>query len=116
MEPNYQALQFWLSFINLMLVAAVAVYSWQNNRHKASAAQIQSLKTQVHTEMGEIDDRLIRVESDLKHLPNQTDIGNIHRRIDEVAQGQTRMEGQLGEIKNLQKTIHHHLLNGSSKR
>ena len=115
MDIDYKAAGFWFQLIQALITVAVFLYVWVTNRHKANASSIESMRTELSTELNEMDDRLIRVEKDVQHLPTHEDMARLHSRVNETAQRLTSMEGELKQINNTMQLMHKHLLNGANK-
>lgn len=111
MDIDYKAAAFWFQFLQALITVAVFLYVWVTNRHKANASSIDELST----ELNEMDDRLIRIEKDVQHMPTHEDMAKIHSRVNETAQRLTSMEGELKQINNTMQLMHKHLLNGANK-
>lgn len=109
-EWDYKALAFFLSLANSMGLLVTVIHTNITSRQKANSDTIRTLDEHYRNEVGELDDRLIRVEQSIKHLPTHGDIENIHRRIDEVAQEVRKLEGTLGQVNHSVQLIHTHLL------
>lgn len=112
---DYKALAFWFDLIQVVIMAVIGLYAWLSNRHKANSSSIETMRTELSTELNEIDDRLIRVEKDVQHMPTHEDMAKLHSRVNETAQRLTSMEGQLMQINNTVQLMHKHLLNGANK-
>jgi len=110
-ETDYKALTFYLHVFEFICIGVVGVYTWLVNRHKANADAIGDLGKALRTEMNELDDRVIRVEKSIEHLPTHKDIEQLNRRIDDVAQEVRKLEGTLVQVNNSVQMIHQHLLN-----
>lgn len=108
---DYKAAAFFLSLVNSCGLLAAFLLSWLTNRQKANTKTIRELEDKTRTEMNRIDDRLIRVEECLDHLPTHGDVETINRRIDELGQELRKVEGMMTQINNSVQLIHKHLLN-----
>ena len=107
---DYKALAFWLHCFEMLCIGVLAIYSWLANRHKANAAAIDDLNHAIREELNSLDDRTIKIEKTIEHLPTQRDMADIHRRIDECAQEVRKLEGTLVQVNNSVQMIHQHLL------
>ena len=112
---DYKAVAFWFDLIQVVIMAVIGLYAWLSNRHKANSSSIESIKMELSSELNEIDDRLIRVEKDVQHMPTHEDMSKIHQRVSETAQRLTAVEGELKQINNTMQLMHKHLLNGANR-
>lgn len=111
MDIDYRAAGFWFQLGQALITAAVFLYVWVTNRHKANASSIDDLST----DLGEMDDRLIRIEKDVEHMPTHRDMEKLYNRFNDTAQRLKEVEGQLKQINNTMQLMHKHLLNGVNK-
>lgn len=109
-DIDYKALTFWLHIFEFICIGVVALYSWLANRYKANNDAIQALGTTVRNEVNGLDDRVIKIEETINHLPTHDDVAKLHRRVDECAQAITKLEGTVGQMNNNVRMIHQHLL------
>ncbi|CAA0097690.1 Uncharacterised protein [BD1-7 clade bacterium] len=109
---DYKALGFALSLFQFIYMVILSVWLWNDNKHKATKQSIEDLADQLKAKIKNQDDRLIRVESDLEHLPDHEDMTTIHTRINESAQSLNAMRGELKQINNTMQLMHTYLLNG----
>lgn len=119
---DYTALWFWLNVGHLVITAAIGVYVWWANREKVTAGKFARLEKQVgeritrgeleefkteqkerlgrhRKEMVDMANRLIRIESDICHLPGQQAIENLGNRI-------TALHGSLSEFSGKLQGVH----------
>jgi Sec-independent protein translocase protein TatA len=111
---DYKAWEFWFEVGQFLFIGVVSLVVFAANKQKANSTSIVNLDKELKKEINEIDDQLIRVQTEVKHLPDHDDFGNVHRRIDELAQCVKKMEGQTGQINANVKLLTEHLLNKGS--
>ncbi|MEO0442809.1 MAG: DUF2730 family protein [Pseudomonadota bacterium] len=103
---DYKALAFFLSVANTLGILLTVIYAHVVNRQKANADSIEIIKKDHHA----LVTRLAKSEKSIEHLPSHDDLSKINRRISEVAQGVTKIEGTMAQIDNSVQLIHNHLL------
>lgn len=109
-QLDYKALGFWLQLGQAFLTLALFVYAWVTTRQKANTASIDKMKTDFSRDLNNIDDRLIRVERDLEHLPKHKDMAALHKRVNETNESVKNMSGQLTQIDHTMKLINRFLI------
>lgn len=112
---DYKALSFWFHVMEVICIAGLGIYSWFSNRHKANADAIDHVEQSVTAKLGSLNNRVLSVESELKHLPTHSDIGALYDRINRVGESMSTVEGKLQQINNSLNLIHDHLLNNRNR-
>lgn len=110
MEPDYKALSFWWMVGQTLFVSALALYTWISNRQKANSSAIERLRDDLTSDLNELDDRVIRVETNILHLPTHEDVGRLHTRINETNESLKHIDGKLTQIDHTTKMINEYLL------
>lgn len=102
---DYKETSFWFSVFQFIFMLFVAAYSWIRTKHKANQSAID-----------EVDDRLIRVERDLEHLPknmpSRDELVALHQRLNKTNEKLDGLGGQLSQISPNIHLIHEFLLKG----
>ena len=75
---DYKAWTFWFTIVQSISFAILAVYVWISNKHKANKDAIEVIKDEFGKKLNKIDDRVIQVETTVKHLPNHEDIAALN--------------------------------------
>lgn len=104
MQFDYQAAQFWFSIANATVTLLVTVYVWQATRYRATKKDIDDM-----------EDRLIRIEKDIEHAPNRSDIERLNDRISQVGNSVNGVQGELKQVNRTLQLINDHLLNHGGK-
>ena len=118
---DYKQLSFWFDLLQFLIVAAVSVYVWFSNRHRADKKEIQEmgislqreirrLDGDVEARLDEHDSRIATAESQIKRLPTHSDIGKIHEKINDVDRMCNHMNGTLEGVKSSVTIIQQHLI------
>jgi hypothetical protein len=107
---DYREVRFWFDVLQTLGLFIVTFYIWLTNRHKANSGAIRKLDNEIRTKINAIEDSLIAMDKDIEHLPKNTDVARIHQRIDDVAQGLTRMQGSQDAGNRTLALIQQHLI------
>jgi hypothetical protein len=91
MEIDYGAARFWFDVAHLVGLLGLGVYTWIVNRTKANRGAIDRVDSRVTA----IDLRLSQLESDVRHLPDDDDLGEIHEKVNTIASNMAEIKGQL---------------------
>ena len=110
MDIDYKALGFWLQLAQALVTVLVFLYVWLTNRQKANTAAIETMRDEIGEELNEFQDRLIRVEKDIEHLPTHEDMAKLHERVNETKEVVDTMAGQLTQIDYTMKMVNKYLL------
>lgn len=91
------------TFLGLSVLIAVAslIYTWASNRQRASQQELNSLRETVAEEgrrrassVGELRDRVTRVEAEVDNLPNHSQMSHLTQNIQEV-------KGDVGGVRDV---------------
>lgn len=96
---DYKVLTFWWNVVQTILTAGIAIYVWISNKHKANRESIES-----------VEDRVLKLEETVKHMPSKSELAVLHKRITEVAETQKRIEGEFSQTNRTLGMIHEYLL------
>jgi Protein of unknown function (DUF2730) len=115
---DYNLFRMVMDILQIVGLLAVAIYAWITSRHKANADAIGQLNEmrqkenkEIRAELNEIDDRVIKVEEGVSHLPTHDDVTVLHQRVSNCAQEITKLDGTLIQVNNNVQMISSHLLN-----
>lgn len=91
-----------------VVVVINTIYTWISNRQKANRtalAELGGLITQ-------LTNRVDVMEHDIKHLPNDDDLADLHKKVNVVAKEVSNISGMLTALQPAFLLIQEHLLNG----
>jgi len=108
---DYKALAFWLQALQAVITGLVFLYVWLTNRQKVNASAIETLRNDLTNQINDLDDRVIRVEKDIEHLPTHSDMAGLHTRVNEANDSIKSMSGELKQMNHTLQLINDHLLN-----
>jgi len=117
---NYQALQFWFTVANAVITAAIGLYVWSSNRHKATVDEIKEVREKMqamqNTQVTNCSSHMGRtalLESEMKKALTLGDLGQVYDKINEVKGGVDKMTGTVKGISNqVNLLVEHHLKGG----
>lgn len=89
---SYQDAKFWFDVIQTLLIAAIGVMNWLNNRQRVTTETINRLERDTKADIARVEsnqdkrmdgvsDRLTRMEADLENMPSHNDLGKIYDEI-----------------------------------
>lgn len=109
-ESDLSNARFWFDVIQVVWAIAVPVYVWYSNRQRATKEAINRVEQKHDADVKTLEGRLqeqsnrvLMLEQQVMHLPNNDKIGQVHYRIDQLGQG---VEGMKGELKQINHTLH----------
>lgn len=115
MEPNYQEWKFWLDVLQMVATFALFVYVVLTRKSDNNSALItkmqeeQKVANNDHKERHEsLKERVVRIEGRPNH---EQEIVDIHKRINGVAEGQSKLAGRFDETAEAVKRIHDYMIN-----
>lgn len=120
-DLNYDAVRVAIDVVQVLGLVGVSLYTWFSTRHRATKDAITRVDDQRKADVARVDerlkehgDRLLTLEQQVNHLPDNNAIGTVHRRIDDVGQGLKGVEGQMMQMNTTLRLIQEHLLGMSS--
>ncbi len=114
MEPagiDYKVLGFWFSVAQWMFNALVAAYLWVSRKNKAVNSRVDELSCRVD----ETEKTVIRVSSDIAHLPSHHELESLRREITKLTGELSEARGKLTVIDKTFTLINEFLINEGSK-
>ena len=93
-------------FVNTAITLFIAVYSWISNRDKVQQSAVKELDGDVQ----KVTNRVGQLEEALKHVPSKRELDVLHKRITEVSEIQSAMQGELKHASKTLDLIHEFLL------
>lgn len=99
---NLSELNFSLSTVQMVVMAALAFYTWIMGRLSASGKELQQMKTETALEIAQLRVRMTEVESVVKHMPTAN-------QMTEVLQKLAHRESEIASINEKLSTNDHTL-------
>ncbi|MBN3779950.1 hypothetical protein G3O06_20650 [Burkholderia sp. Ac-20345] len=115
MVLNYQLISLIFEIAQAFATAAIGVYVYLSNKNKVTNDRISTLEAAVDDRLDTHSERLARLEAAAEHAPTHDDIGKLHGRIDDIAQGVGVLTGEVKGARSTLTLIEQHLLNGSGR-
>jgi uncharacterized coiled-coil DUF342 family protein len=116
-ELDYKSLAFWWGVLESLAIVGLFFYTRFKSGDQRNTKAINELAqtfqlstTRLGKEVHGIDNRMHRLEERTENLPTHDDIGKIHSRIDNLSDGQNRLEGVLTQVSTQVQMIHETLL------
>lgn len=105
-----------------VMSVANAVFTWHSNKNRAQRAEIEALKKDLterderrRKDVGELRDRVTEVETVIKHLPNQSQIGEVYDSINGVGREVSALGATLKAVSTQVARVETYLLNEGKK-
>lgn len=108
---DWNAMRFFLDALVLAGMVAIGVYTWWVSRRQATASAIKEVDRRVDG----VDERLTQVESDMQHMPTQTDVAELSGRIGELHGDLREIKGSLRGLSRAVDLMNEHLIRQGSK-
>jgi peptidoglycan hydrolase CwlO-like protein len=116
-EAELTNARFWFDALQVVWAIAVPVYVWYTNRQRATKEAIARVEQKHDADVKRLEgriqeygNRVLMLEQQVMHLPNNDKIGEVHYRIDQVGQGLKGMEGQMKQMNSTLQIIQEYLL------
>lgn len=113
------AVRFWFDAFQVAWAVGVTIYVWISNRQRATKEAIDRVEQKhdadvkrFEARLQEYGNRVLQLEQQVMHLPNNEKIGQVHYRIDQLGQGVKGMEGQMVQMNHTLQLIQGFLLEG----
>lgn len=98
-----------------VILGIIGWYNWQDRRRDARAAQIKALETEIDQRLDVMTARMTRVETLIEEMPDHSDLGAIHEKMNRTSEDVSRIAGEMKGINATLSLIHEYLLNGGHK-
>jgi len=110
MPIDYDKWRFFFEVFLFVWNLGLGAYLWNNRRHQVTTDRIDTLETDMGAQMGEMNNRLTRVERDLEHVPDHDDLAAIYERLNGVDKGVSELKGEFAAVRRGVDMIHTFLL------
>lgn len=112
MNLDYDAARFWWEVVMTAGLLLNFAYQYITAKSKASKEAIDHVALTVI----DIDKRLTTVESEVEHLPNHEDLGEIHEKVNTIANSMGKIEGELTALNRNFRLLFEDRLNQGNRR
>jgi hypothetical protein len=100
----------WQVLVTICSVGGAIVVLWATLNF-ARRRELETVAQSFTLAQQDQDERLTRIEEQLKHVPRHADLVALSQQVGELATRVARMEGEAARTNNLLEAIHDHLLN-----
>jgi hypothetical protein len=107
---DYELAKLWFDILQTLLIAAIGVMNWLNNRHRITTATITKLEESLDGRLDSQTARLIRVEQDMKHAPGDDDFKRLYQRLDVLNGEFKELRGEFHSMRSTLALIHQYLM------
>jgi len=107
---DYEFAKFWFDIVQTVLIALIGIMNWLNNRQRVTNATIAKLEGHIDERQDDHNQRLTRVEQDMKHAPKTQDLAKIYDRLNGMDGGFNQLKGEIHGMATTLNLIHHYLL------
>lgn len=81
---NYADAKLLWDVVQTLLIAAIGIMNWLNNRQRVTTATISRLENNIDTRLDDHAERVTRLEQDVKNAPSHADLAEIYREMRKV--------------------------------
>ncbi|MBA2411075.1 MAG: hypothetical protein H0V62_15380 [Gammaproteobacteria bacterium] len=117
MDIDYIAVRFWLDLLQLIGIVVIGIYAWWQGRSRATTAAIDRVEThgrqareQQDVRLREHNDRVLRLEEQIGHLPGRNESDMLSTRIGEINARVAEVAAEAKATNHLLAVVHQHLL------
>lgn len=107
---DYTAADFWWKVTITLMNMAIGVYLFWERNNNATKNRIDELESDVDKRLDDQGGRLMRVETQVQHLPQVADLEKLYERVRTVDHTTTKMEGEFQEVRRTLSLIHSYLM------
>lgn len=107
---DYSALDFWWKVSITIINMAIGLYLFWDRKNDATTKRIEKMEGEVDRRLDDHGGRLMRVETQVEHLPKVQDMEKLYDRVRTVDQRTGHMEGEFREVRRTLGLIHEYLL------
>lgn len=105
MEPNYEALKFFLTLGNIVLTAGVGFYVHLSNRHRVTNERISKLEEKIDSRLDDHESRLTRNEERVSHLPGVDAVQQVRELVTRVGGDVRGLQAEVAGLRELVKPM-----------
>lgn len=111
-EWNWTAARFFLDVLILLGFISMGIYTWWTSRNQVTTAAIAKVNKRVDKNETRIND----IEQKLEYLPTHADLGDMHEKVNAVANTMGEVLGEQRAMNRTLSLINEHLLNGGGRK
>lgn len=107
---DYTAADFWWKVAITLINLAIGAYLFWERNNNATTVRINTMETGIDERLDAHSVRLTRVETQVQHLPQTSDLDKLYERVRTVDHTTTKMEGEFQEVRRTLGLIHSYLM------
>ena len=108
-DIDYTEMGFWVGLGQWLFNLLVALYLLVTRKHTAIHTKVEEISTSLSQRVSETEMAIVRICSDVSHMPNKNDITALTKELADV-------KGRLGGINRAVDLINEFLLNQGAKK
>ncbi|RCW62620.1 uncharacterized protein DUF2730 [Marinobacter nauticus] len=115
---DYEAARFWMSFLQILGLVALFVYTHITNKSKANASAINTVRGDMEATYDHLEERVVRCErrqdvfeSRMDGAPTHQDLSKVYDRLNDVAEDLSGCSGQMRALSHQLSMVNSYLLN-----
>lgn len=103
---DMEVVKFGFQVLQFLLTGGLAFYVYMSNKDKVTNDRITVLEKDIDVKLDEHSERIAKVEVSAEKSPTHDDLSKLHEKINEVAGGMRRLEGELAGMTRTLQLIH----------
>lgn len=108
---NWSYSDWWFGLIQMVFNALVAFYLWANRRYQATNKAFRGCREEMTCRIEKTETSLVRIETDLTHVPGQKQFEALGKDIRELTSGLGELKGRLEGINRVADLMNQYLIN-----
>ena len=107
---DYEHIKLWIDVAQFAVMSAIGIWMYLERRHDKTNDRVTRLETELGEKIEQHDGRLMRVETQVEHLPQMPDLEKLYERVRTVDNRTSHMEGEFREVRRTLGLIHEYLM------
>lgn len=107
---DYEQAKIWIDVAQFLAMGSIGVWMYLERRNDKAHERISALETNLEAKLDNQSGRLMKVETQVVHLPTQDDIGKLYERMRNIDQRISHIEGQFIGANHTLNLIHEYLM------
>jgi hypothetical protein len=107
---DLMVIKLWIDIAQFAVMSGIGLWMYLERRNDKTNERIGHLERDLDTKFEEHDGRLMRVETQIEHLPQVSDVEKLYDRVRTVDLRTSHMEGEFREVRRTLGLIHEFLM------
>ena len=107
---GYEHMKLWIDVAQFVVMSAIGVWMYLERRNDKTNDRVSKLEDELGEKLDSHDGRLMRVETQVEHLPQVSDLEKLYERVRTVDHRTSHMEGEFREVRRTLGLIHEYLM------